>query len=92
MTVKRDEIELYAFLRYRAHHWIPGQRRILCGVHMRDLIRDQKIVHPNRAWYLLEKWGGRGWYDWGVSIAAGWFTENAPRKLGESDELGRKDS
>lgn len=28
-----------------------------------------------RAAYILQKWEQRGWYDYGVSVLAGWLTE-----------------
>lgn len=31
--------------------------------------------HHKRAWMMLEKWAGRGWYDSGVTDDLGWLTE-----------------
>lgn len=30
-------------------------------------------IHPNRAAYLFSKWADKGWYDYGVSVMAGWL-------------------
>jgi DNA-binding Lrp family transcriptional regulator len=32
-------------------------------------------IHENRAAAILEKWTRRGWYDYGVSVMAGWLTD-----------------
>jgi hypothetical protein len=31
-------------------------------------------MEPKRGYYLLEKWEERGWWEYGVSVRAGWFT------------------
>lgn len=42
----------------------------------RDLIQSPGFpLHPKRAWFLLEKWTGKGWYDYGVAVDLGWFTD-----------------
>ena len=28
----------------------------------------------NRVYYLLSKWGRKGWYDYGVNVLCGWLT------------------
>jgi len=46
-------------------------------------------VHHKRAWYLLEKWSDKGWYDYGVSLDMGWITEEGNAigdKLGQIQE------
>lgn len=42
----------------------------------RDIINN-KAFHMNykRAWYLLDKWSGKGWYDYGVNVDLGWITD-----------------
>ncbi len=40
----------------------------------RELIPEIGINHK-RAWYLLEKWAGRDWYDYGVTLDLGWITQ-----------------
>ena len=37
-------------------------------------------IHPKRAAYIYEKWCGRGWYECGVSIMAGWLTEKGKQQ------------
>lgn len=39
----------------------------------REVIYDLGI-HHKRAWYLLEKWSSKGWYDYGVCLDLGWLT------------------
>ncbi len=42
----------------------------------RDLINEKGFpMHYKRAWYLLEKWSEKGWYDYGVSADLGWLTD-----------------
>jgi hypothetical protein len=44
-----------------------------------------------RVCYLCEKWAGKGWYDYGVSVDLGWLTEAglaAAKKLREKGEAG----
>lgn len=56
------------------------------GECVRDFINsDRCVIHHKRAWYLLEKWVRKSWYDYGVSLDLGWFTEEGitaskPRK------------
>jgi hypothetical protein len=40
----------------------------------RDIINGL-LIHHKRAWYLLEKWARRGWYEYGVSLDLGWLTD-----------------
>lgn len=32
------------------------------------------IAHPNRVLYVIEKWSGKGWWQYGVSLRCGWLT------------------
>jgi hypothetical protein len=42
----------------------------------RDLINEPDFpIHHKRAWYLLQKWSDKGWYDYGVALDLGWVTE-----------------
>ena len=42
----------------------------------RDVInQDNFYMHHKRAWYILDKWSGKGWYDYGVSLDMGWLTD-----------------
>lgn len=51
----------------------------------RDLINSPDFyIHYKRAWYLLEKWSDKGWYEWGTVMDLGWLTregESAAEKL-----------
>lgn len=35
---------------------------------------DECGMNDKRAAYILEKWSDKGWYDYGVSLRAGWLT------------------
>lgn len=43
------------------------------GNSVRDVIARMGI-NGKRACYLLGKWAGKGWYEWGVCIDLGWLT------------------
>lgn len=34
------------------------------------------FIHYKRCWYLLQKWSGLGFYEWGVTMDLGWFDLN----------------
>lgn len=34
-----------------------------------------RIANPKQAWRTLEKWAGRGEYDYGVVIDQGWLVD-----------------
>jgi hypothetical protein len=38
-------------------------------------------MHPNRANDLLRKWDQKGWWNYGVTLWAGWFEPEAPQVL-----------
>lgn len=45
-------------------------------VQIRDIINilyDAGVMHYKRCWYLLDKWDGLGFYDYGVAADLGWF-------------------
>lgn len=42
---------------------------------VRQVVIDIKI-NEKRAAYICEKWSGKGWYDYGVNVLAGWLTES----------------
>lgn len=66
MSVKEDEKILLAAIRKAGEFkQFPYVRFI---VH--DLGMSEK-----RAAYILEKWSGRGEYEYGVNVLAGWLTE-----------------
>ena len=42
----------------------------------RDIINASDFyMHHKRAWYLLQKWCSKGWYDYGVTLDLGWLTD-----------------
>jgi len=42
--------------------------------YVRQLVADLGM-NEKRAACILEKWAGKGWYDYGVSVMAGWLTD-----------------
>jgi hypothetical protein len=51
------------------------------GVSPRDIINEENFdMHYKRAWYLLDKWTRKGWYDYGVTLDLGWLTEKGKEK------------
>lgn len=41
----------------------------------RQMINEEGFpMHRKRAWYLLDKWASKGWYDYGVTLDLGWPT------------------
>ena len=38
-----------------------------------DILYDCGLMHYKRGLYLLRKWAGLGFYEYGVSIDLGWF-------------------
>lgn len=63
--MKPDERELLAYL-------VRKRRE---GVVPRDALKGYPIA-TKRAWYLLEKWCDKGWYDYGCSLDLGWFNDD----------------
>lgn len=63
------DLEMYLWDRIRTE----GDRE---GLFPRDVIQDMlaagKIQNAKQAWRTLEKWGSRGWYDYGVCLDLGW--------------------
>lgn len=82
---RQDEIELYAALRLAAAdyrdadgnrgngYWggRPVVTGLLCGLG----------INEKRGFYLLTKWSGKGWIDYGMWAWGGWFTDEAPQEL-----------
>ena len=53
-------------------------------LYVREWVERQPI-NRKRAWYLLGKWTRKGWYDYGVSLGAGWLEiDQARRALGDT--------
>lgn len=50
----------------------------------RDLIRRETFdMNYKRAWYLLDKWSRKGWYEYGVTLDLGWLTNEGKKKAQE---------
>jgi hypothetical protein len=52
----------------------PGRKAI-------ETARATVGVPEKMAYYWLEKWCGKDWWDYGISIGGGWFTSKAPEKM-----------
>lgn len=37
--------------------------------------QENFYMNHKRAWYLLEKWTNKDWYDYGVTLDLGWLTD-----------------
>lgn len=44
------------------------------NLYPRDVINNSNLNYK-RAWYLLNKWANRNWYDYGVTLDLGWLTD-----------------
>lgn len=66
---KPDEIAYYAAIRAKGR-----------GI-FADTVAERLEIEWSRAAYLLAKWEGAGWWDWGVSLRSGWLTDAAPQEL-----------
>lgn len=48
----------------------------------RQIINDPDFPLPaKRAWYLLGKYTGRGWYDFGTTLDSGWLTDEGVTEI-----------
>jgi hypothetical protein len=74
---KQDELDLFLALRL-THAWPPKPERP-----MADEVGAGLGIHTNRVHYVLDKWAGKGWWNYGVSLRTGWFTDAAPQQLME---------
>lgn len=87
MTMKQDEKELLIALceKRTAENPYP---------YVRQLVRDLNM-NAKRAAYILDKWTGKGWYNYGVSVMAGWLTDEGraqkPQDLPQQQKLVEKD-
>jgi len=72
---KPDEIALFQRLRDTR----TGDRRV--GAPYPDKIAADLGMPPNRLRAILNKWTDRDWWEYGVSMRCGWFTEKAPQEL-----------
>jgi len=74
---KADEITLYAAL--RDLHGGPFNAK-RCP-EFADAVGVFFGIQPKRVYGLLEKWVRLGWWEYGVSVRAGWFTPEAPERI-----------
>jgi hypothetical protein len=59
----------------------------------RDLINEEGFpVHYKRAWYLLEKWSDKDWYNYGVTLDLGWLEEEGMKKAEELINEGQPET
>lgn len=61
--IKQDEKQLLEAM----------QTHSISGIRIPDLVRDLGM-HEKRAMYIMEKWAGRGLYDYGIHVMGGWLT------------------
>jgi hypothetical protein len=62
--MKQDEREFMEALRSR-HAMRPTVRQVAAELG----------IPRKRAAYICDKWTRKGWYDYGVSVLAGWLTD-----------------
>jgi len=65
--MKDDERKLLEELQRRAK---ANER-----AYVREIVSEMKIPEK-RAAYICGKWTDKGWYDYGVSVLAGWLTDD----------------
>lgn len=69
--IKPDEVTFLMILQLRCK--VSGQDG---GETPRAIIADSlHLLSEKRALYLLKKWTGTGWYDYGTCIDLGWLTK-----------------
>lgn len=57
------------------HQGQPSPREVIAEMHQQGMIQS-----PKQAWRTLEKWSGKGLYDYGVSLDLGWKYADAPQR------------
>lgn len=81
--MKPDEREfLITYYQLNYPDYIRDKRRVT----PREIINlpmFKHFMHYKRAWYLLDKWSSKGWYDWGVTLDLGWLTDEGIAKVKE---------
>lgn len=50
---------------------------------IRAMLNEGLIASPKQAWRTLEKWDGKGKYEYGVSLDMGWMLPMEARPAGE---------
>ena len=69
--IKADEVTFFMLMQQRCR-----TAGLDTGESPRAIIADSShLINEKRAHYLLQKWTGKGWYDWGTVIDGGWMTE-----------------
>lgn len=69
--MKEDERELLELLQIRTAAWRVGDQDM---PYVRELVEEMDM-NQKRAAYILTKWDGKDWYEYGVSVMAGWLTK-----------------
>jgi hypothetical protein len=56
--------------------------KLMCKIlSPRDIINSDNFkMNHKRAWYLLEKWSDKDWYEYGVCLDLGWLTDKGKEK------------
>ena len=85
--MKVDELQFLKII-YDAQIKILGRKKIFDRFWVdiketpREVInRDSFIMPHKRAWYLLQKWASKGWYDYGTTLDLGWLTDEGKREI-----------
>jgi len=79
--MKPDERKLAVLLLNRG----KVQPDTIDGESTRTLVRESGLNYK-RACYLLSKWTGKGWYEYGTSLELGWVTEDGAREFAKLTE------
>lgn len=67
--MKEDEAELLKEIQSRTREMRPDG-----FPHARDVVHEIGM-NEKRAAYIFGKWADKDWYDYGISVMAGWLTE-----------------
>lgn len=86
---REDEVGLYRRLKGLAakHDNKYGRQPGIRGVE--DAARDLRIP-DRRLDYILNKWTGKGWWNWGICAAGGWFEPESPESLSDVPGKGMR--
>lgn len=77
---REDEVALYARLRAMALTNDPEYKR-QPGIRNVEAAGKELSIPDRRLDYLLEKWVGKGWWEYGMCATGGWFEPEAPESL-----------
>lgn len=82
---RQDELDLYAALRQAAEDYSRSHPDKPFGYwgggSVAFRIHKELGIPEGRAFYLLIKWTGKGWIEYGMWAWGGWFTADAPEQL-----------